>query len=157
MPLYFAYGSNMDLLAMRTRCPKARALGVARLARHRLVLMGRTGYASVQREPSGTVHGLLFDLALSDVGPLDRYEDVAHGLYGKTWQPVLPAGSGARQAMIYVGTDETEGGTPPPGYMEGIVAAARAAALPPAYVARLETMLPRSMLRPSSRGAGPAR
>ena len=156
MPLYFAYGSNMDLVAMRLRCPKACALGRARLARHRIVLMGKTGYASVLRDASSTVHGLLFDLSLSDVAPLDRYEDVAHGLYEKVWQPVLPVGGGARQAMIYVGTDKTAGGTPPPGYMEGVVAAARAAALPPAYVASLETMLPRTAIMPGHRATGAA-
>ncbi len=154
MPLYFAYGSNMDLAAMRLRCPKARPLGRARLPRHRFGLMGKTGYATMQPEPSSTVHGLLFELALSDVAPLDRYEGVAHGLYGKVWQPVLPAGGGACQAMIYVGTDVTVGGTPPPGYMEGIVAAARAAALPSDYVASLETMLPRTAVTPACRGAG---
>ena len=116
--------------------------------------MGKTGYASVLRELSSTVHGLLFDLALSDVAPLDRYEDVAHGLYGKTWQPVLPVGGGARHAMIYVGTDASVGGTPPPGYMEGVVGAARAAALPPAYVASLQTMLPRTAATPARRGTG---
>jgi hypothetical protein len=39
---------------------------------------GRTGrpYASVERWPSGTVWGVLWDLALSDVPALDRYEGV---------------------------------------------------------------------------------
>ena len=91
MPLYFAYGSNMDEAAMRVRCPKARAIGTARLARHRFVLMGQTGYASVLRDPVSTVHGVLIDLALSDVRPLDRYEDVAHGLYVKALLPVTRA------------------------------------------------------------------
>ncbi len=148
MPLYFAYGSNMDLDAMRTRCPKGRAIGRARLARHRFVLMGRSGFASVQRDDTATVHGLLFDLALSDVPPLDRYEDIAHGLYVKANQPVMQSGGGARRALIYLGTDQTVDGTPPAGYMEAIVAAARAAALPDTYVANLETMLPRILPRP---------
>jgi hypothetical protein len=30
MPLYFAYGSNMDAAAMRSRCPNSAALGTAR-------------------------------------------------------------------------------------------------------------------------------
>ena len=144
----------MDVGAMRSRCPKARAIGPARLARHRYVLMGKTGYASVQRCPSETVHGLLFDLALSDVAPLDRYEDVADGLYLKMVQPVVLSGSGAREALIYVGTDVTVGGTPPSGYMEGVIAAAREAALPAAYIARLATMVPRSPGMTQPRGSG---
>jgi hypothetical protein len=35
----------------------------------------------VERWPSGTVWGVLWDLALSDVPALDRYEGVASGLY----------------------------------------------------------------------------
>ena len=149
MPLYFAYGSNMDEAALRTRCFKARALGVARLARHRFVLMGN-GWASVRRDAGSDVHGVLFDLALSDIGPLDRYEDVADGLYVKAIQPVIRAGGQPCQALVYLGTDEKTGGMPRPGYMEGIVAAAHAVALPPPYVAMLERMAPggRSGKRP---------
>jgi cation transport regulator ChaC len=144
MPLYFAYGSNMDVSAMRSRCPKARPIGPARLARHRFVLMGRTGYASVHRDSGAEVHGVLFDLAFSDIPPLDRYEDVAHGLYVKAVQPVTLAQGGVRQALIYLGTDTTVGGRPPPGYMDDVVAAARAAGLPGAYVARLEALVSRA-------------
>ena len=32
MPLYFAYGSNMDVEGMTRRCPRAKPLGRARLA-----------------------------------------------------------------------------------------------------------------------------
>ena len=87
MPLYFAYGSNMDRAAMARRCPASRVLGLGRLNRHRLVIM-REGYASVERFPTGTVWGVLWDLALSDVPALDRYEGVASGLYVKAQQPV---------------------------------------------------------------------
>lgn len=144
MPLYFAYGSNMDETAMRARCPRAKALGRARLARHRFVLMGQTGYASVRRDPRSDVHGVLFDLALSDVPPLDRYEDVARGLYTKAVQPVLRAEGHPVRALIYFGADGSDGGCPLPGYMEAIVAAAQVAGLPAAYVAMLEGLVPRA-------------
>lgn len=142
MPFYFAYGSNMDEAAMRKRCPKAKALGLARLARHRFVLMGN-GYASVHRDPRADVHGVLFDLALSDVQPLDRYEEVARGLYTKELQPVLRDGAAPCQALIYFGADQTTGGAPPSGYMEAIVAAAQVAGLPAIHVAMLESLVPR--------------
>ena len=141
--LYFAYGSNMDATAMAERCPRSRPLGLARLMRHRFTLMGRTGYASVRRDPRATVHGLLFDLALADVPALDRYEDVARGLYTKARRPVVLAMGGSRRALVYHGADTSEGGIAPAGYMECVVAAARAAALPPAYVASLEAHLAR--------------
>ena len=140
MPLYFAYGSNMDAAALYTRCPRARAFGTARLAHHRFALMGN-GYATVRRDAGGEVHGVLFDLALSDVPSLDRYEEIDAGLYVKAHQRVLLGDGGSRQALIYLGTDETDGAAVP-GYMEAVVAAARAAALPAPYIAMLERHLP---------------
>ena len=140
MPVYFAYGSNMDEVALATRCPKARKLGRGRLPRHRFALMS-SGYATVRRDPRAEVHGVLYDLALSDIGPLDRYEEVDGGLYVKAFQPVLRDDAGAVRALIYLGCDDTDG-PPVPGYMEAVVAAARAAALPSPYLAQLEGFVP---------------
>ncbi|MGD0632753.1 MAG: gamma-glutamylcyclotransferase family protein [Beijerinckiaceae bacterium] len=147
MPVYFAYGSNMDEAVLRTRCPGARMRGLGRLARHRFVLMPN-GYASVRRGEGCDVHGVLFDLALSDVRPLDRYEDIASGLYLKAFQPVVRHGGMAIQAMIYIG-NEKSGGAAPPDYMEGVIAQARKAGLPAAYVATLEKLAH----RPAEAGA----
>ncbi len=137
MTLYFAYGSNMDVAALRTRCPKARLIGRARMPRHRFVLMA-DGYASIRRDPDATVHGVLFELALSDIAPLDRYEDVEGGLYVKAHLPVLRPDGQAKRALVYIGTDQRQGEVRIPGYMAAIVAAARAAELPSPYVAMLE-------------------
>lgn len=137
MPLCFAYGSNMDVAAMAARCPASRPLSLARLNRHRLVIM-REGYASVVRDPRGTVHGMLWDLALADVAALDRYEGVAGGLYVKALQPVTTP-QGSRRALVYLGRGG-EGGRPRPGYLEGVLAAGRAAGLPPAYLAAVAAL-----------------
>jgi hypothetical protein len=139
MPLYFAYGSNMDEAAMSARAPKARPKGIARLARHRFILMS-SGFASVQRDPRCEVFGLLFDLALSDVALLDHYEEVGRGMYAKVLQPVVRFGGAAVRALIYVGVEPAIGGPAPPGYMDDIVAAARAAGLPSPYVGGLEAL-----------------
>ncbi len=141
MPLYFAYGSNMDEAAMRTRCPRARVLGIARLARHRFALMGN-GYASVRPTPGADVYGVLYDLADADVAPLDDYEDVAGGLYVKAMLPVTRGDGPAQDALVYLGTDATAGRAIHVGYMEGIATAADAFALPDAYVAALRTLVP---------------
>ncbi|WP_406853886.1 gamma-glutamylcyclotransferase family protein [Alsobacter sp. KACC 23698] len=135
MPLYFAYGSNMDRAAMAQRCPGSRPVGLARLPRHRF-LITVDGYASVARDPRRTVHGMLWDLALSDVPALDRYESLHTGLYAKISQPVVTQG-GARRALVYVGRSARPG-KPKPGYMEGVLAAARDAGLPAEYLYELE-------------------
>lgn len=141
MPLYFAYGSNMDESAMRTRCPKSRALGVGRLARHRFGLMA-DGYATVVRDANAQVYGLVYDLALSDIPALDRYEDVARGLYAKANQPVLRAEGSPARALVYIGrAPAVENPKLKPGYMEGVVRAAMAAQLPAAYVDFLQGLI----------------
>ena len=82
MPLYFAYGANMSVDAMARRCPRSKALGPARLERHRLQVM-REGWLTATPDPRSAVHGVLWDLALSDVAALDRYEGVPQGLYAR--------------------------------------------------------------------------
>jgi gamma-glutamylcyclotransferase (GGCT)/AIG2-like uncharacterized protein YtfP len=140
MPLYFAYGANMDAAAMSHRCPKARPLGRARLARRRFIIM-EAGFASVAPDPRANVHGVLWDLALADVPALDRFEEIARGLYRKISQPVLREAGGAVSALVYVGSS-IKPGEPHPGYLESIIDAAREWSLPAPYVAFLETLTP---------------
>jgi hypothetical protein len=137
MPLYFAYGSNMDVDAMRLRCPKSRALGPARLARHRFFIMS-SGHASVKRDPRTEVHGVLYDLALSDMPALDRYEEVGRRLYTKLSQPVLRKAAAPVRALLYVGCDQ-RAGRPHDDYIAGVLAAARGWKLPESYLTYLET------------------
>ncbi|HMO30254.1 gamma-glutamylcyclotransferase family protein [Enterovirga sp.] len=137
MPLYFAYGSNMDRAAMAARCPGARMIGLARLARHRLAIM-REGYATVVRDSRRAVHGALWDLPLADIPALDRYEEVASGLYAKCRQPVLSEG-GARGALVYLGANAGPG-VPRPGYLEGVLAAAREIGLPQSALAEIAAL-----------------
>lgn len=139
MPLHFAYGSNMDVAAMARRCPASKPLGVARLARHRFCITA-SGYASVARDPVHAVHGVLWELALSDVPALDAYEEVGRGLFRKVIQPVLTAG-GPKRALVYIGA-ETKPGPPLPGYMEGVLAAAHHWKLPAAYLRELRAFTP---------------
>jgi hypothetical protein len=141
MPLYFAYGSNMERDPMAGRCPHSQPLGLARLARHRFIV-SVDGYASVVRDPRRVVWGVLWDLALADVPALDRYESLSTGLYTKVVQPVL-TGKGPRQAVVYVGRS-AKPGSPKPGYMEGVVEAAVHAGLPEGYIRELKGWLPQS-------------
>lgn len=131
LPLYFAYGANMDAAAMALRCPVSRLIGRGRLPRHRFIVM-REGYASVVRDPARLVHGVLWELALDDIPALDRYEGVAGGLYAKAYLPVRTS-RGMRRALIYLGRS-TAPGRPRPGYLEAVLAAAEAAQLPAPYL-----------------------
>jgi hypothetical protein len=135
MPLYFAYGSNMDVSAMARRCPRSKALGLARLERHRLAVM-REGWLTAVRDARYAVHGVLWDLALSDIAALDRYEGLPQGLYAKALQAVI-AERGPKRAIVYFGANSGPG-VPRPGYAAEVLAAARSWPLPAAGVEALE-------------------
>src|SRR5271154_4357740 len=137
MPLYFAYGSNMNVDAMARRCPRSKALGLARLERHRLAFM-REGWLTAVRNPSSAVHGVLWDLALSDIAALDRHEGLSQGLYVKLTQAVI-AERGPKQAIVYFGANSGPG-APRPAYMAEALAAARSWPLPAEGVEALETL-----------------
>jgi gamma-glutamylcyclotransferase (GGCT)/AIG2-like uncharacterized protein YtfP len=137
MPLYFAYGSNMDINAMGRRCPRSKALGLARLERHRLAVM-REGWLTAVRAPSSAVHGVLWDLALSDIAALDRYEGVSQGFYAKLTQPVI-AERGPKRAIVYFGVNSGPG-VPRAAYIAEVLAAARSWPLSAECIEALERL-----------------
>jgi hypothetical protein len=140
MPLYFAYGSNMDVGAMAHRCPRSKALGLARLERHRLAVM-REGWLTAVRDPHSAVHGVLWDLALSDIAALDRHEGLSQGLYIKETQPII-AERAPKRAIVYFGANSGPG-VLRPAYIAEVLAAARSWPLPAEGLAALERVAKR--------------
>jgi Gamma-glutamyl cyclotransferase, AIG2-like len=130
----------MDVDAMAHRCPRSKALGLARLERHRLAVM-REGWLTAVREPRSAVHGVLWDLALSDIAALDRYEGLSQGLYAKLTQPVI-AERGPKQAIVYFGANAGPGAVRPD-YIAEVRAAARSWPLPGEGLAALERVAQR--------------
>jgi AIG2-like family len=137
--LHFAYGSNMHRGIMRRHAPTAVPVGTARLADYRFVITS-DGYASVAPVRTRTVHGVLWRLAPRDRVTLDLWENIAAGQYRAEMLPVLQGGR-RRPALVYVARPLPLG-RPKAGYMEIVVAAARALELPGDYVASLEEWLP---------------
>jgi hypothetical protein len=137
MPYYFAYGANMNVDAVARRCPRSRPLGPARLERHRLQVM-REGWLTAVRDPRSAVHGVLWDLALSDIAALDRYEGLPQGLYAKLSRPII-AEHGARQAIVYFGANSGPGFARP-AYIADVLAAARSWRLPAEAVEALDRL-----------------
>ena len=135
MPLYFAYGANMDVEEMARRCPRSRPLGVARLMRHRLAIT-REGWLTATRDVGRRVHGALWDLALADVSALDRFEQLADGLYVKTTQAVIAA-AGPKRALVYFGANAGPGRAGED-YIQTVIASARRWRLPEEAIATLE-------------------
>ncbi len=141
MRLYFAYGSNMDRAHMAKLCPRAEALGAARIDHHRFFIAAG-GYGSIAPKRGAAVHGVLWRITARDRAALDSYEAVGDGLY----QPAaLPAHHGDKllRALVYVANDARPGRASAR-YREAVLAAARQWNLPEDYVRALE----RGMIAP---------
>lgn len=96
------------------------------------------GWLTAVRDPRSSVHGVLWELALSDVSALDRYEGLPQGHYTKIAQPVRTP-SGPRRALVYFGANVGPGPLRPE-YLAGVLAAARAWPLPAEAIAALERL-----------------
>jgi cation transport regulator ChaC len=138
--LHFAYGSNMHRAVMRKHAPEAVPLGVACLKDYRFIITA-DGYASVAPQPRGCVHGILWRLSPRDRITLDRWENIAAGLYRPEMLPVIAAGKRQR-ALVYVARARPRG-VPRSGYMEIVMTAARECGLPSDYVTSLQRWLPK--------------
>jgi len=144
--IYFAYGANMERVAMRRRCASAIALGPATLRGWRYVIA--QGYGSVARAPGECVFGILWRLTPRDLAALNTFESLDSGLYRRAMLTV-ELGTRRALALVYVAR---QGGRPRPmpGYQERLVAAAEDWRLPPRYIAVL------ARLAPGYRAARPA-
>lgn len=145
--LHFAYGSNMDRAVMRKHAPTAEPVGIAALAHHRFIITA-DGYASVAPARAQSVHGVVWRLKPRDRVTLDRWENVAGGQYASGIRHVHWAGRRV-PALVYVARTRRIG-RPRAGYMELVLAAARARDLPLGYIISLQRWLP---ARPLGAGA----
>ena len=81
MKKYFAYGSNMPLFDMQSRCPDAKPLGAWTLPDHKLYF---AGVADVVPCDGNDVVGVLWEISQDDEWKLDYYEGYPL-LYEKYW------------------------------------------------------------------------
>jgi hypothetical protein len=149
--LHFAYGSNMHRAVMRRHAPAAEPLGVATLANYRFVVTA-DGYASVEPMRAQTVYGVLWRLTPRDRVTLDAWENIASRLYHAEMLPVQRIGRRHR-VLVYLARPRRDG-APKAGYMELVIAAARAWDFPPRYIAALQEWLPARPSASSTRKIG---
>lgn len=82
---YFAYGSNMLTARLTARCPSAKVLGTASAPNHTLEFIkqsnDKSGKATLISASQQGLHtpGVLFEIAKSDLGELDRVEGAGFG------------------------------------------------------------------------------
>lgn len=100
----FAYGSNLDIHQVETRCPGAVLLGKATLNGYELAI-DTAGYLTITKREGSHVQGALWALDSSHVASLDRYEGVASGCYRKETVTVGREGDvvpATHEAMVYI-------------------------------------------------------
>lgn len=80
---YAAYGSNLNTLQMRYRCPSARVIGTAEIADYRLLFKGsKTGaYLTIEKQKGSIVPVGIWEVSESDERSLDRYEGFPNFYY----------------------------------------------------------------------------
>ena len=148
MPLYAAYGSNLDPRRMGERCPHSPLQGTGWLVGWRLTFGGEEhgwdgALATIVQDLFEQVFVALYDVTDEDVAVLDGWESADTGLYRKTRVRVDTL-NGGQVAWAYV-LDAYEGGLPSASYLGVLADAAEAADAPADYVAALRARPCRSV------------
>jgi gamma-glutamylcyclotransferase (GGCT)/AIG2-like uncharacterized protein YtfP len=140
MPLYAAYGSNLDTRRMLERAPHSPPCGTGWLNGWRLTFGGEDlswqgALATVVEDPNAQVYVALYDITPGDEALLDDWEGAGLGVYRKLRVRVHTL-DGELAAWVYV-VDGYEGGLPSALYLGELAEAAQAAGAPDDYVAEL--------------------
>ena len=148
MPLYAAYGSNMDPAQMKQRAPHSPVAGTGWLHGWRLTFGGEDlgwegSLATIVEAEGEHVYVALYDLTPFDEKTLDQWEGADVGLYRKVRVRVATL-EGDQLAWIYV-LDGFEGGMPSARYLGLLADAAESAGAPDDYVAELRNRPCRSI------------
>ena len=140
MPLYAAYGSNMDPAQMRTRCPHSPFAGTGWIPGWRLTFGGEDlgwegALATLVEDPDSAVFVGLYDITDYDRISLDKWESADTGLYQTITLRVSTLETDVL-AWTYV-LNGYEGGLPSARYLGLIAEAAEKAGAPADYVSEL--------------------
>jgi gamma-glutamylcyclotransferase (GGCT)/AIG2-like uncharacterized protein YtfP len=148
VPLYAAYGSNLDPSRMSERCPHSPLRSTGWLTGWRLTFGGEEhgwdgALPTIVQDPFEQVFVALYDVTDEDVVLLDSLESADSGLYRKTKVRVATM-AGSHLAYAYV-LDAFEGGLPSASSLGILADAAEAADAPADYVAALRARPCRSV------------
>jgi gamma-glutamylcyclotransferase (GGCT)/AIG2-like uncharacterized protein YtfP len=148
VPIYAAYGSNLDPSRMSERCPHSPLRSTGWLTGWRLTFGGEEhgwdgALVTIVQDPFEQVFVALYDVTDEDMAALDELESADSGLYRKTKVRVATM-SGSHLALAYV-LDAYEGGLPSASTLGIIADAAEAADAPTDYVAELRSRPCRSV------------
>lgn len=143
MPLYFAYGSNLDVQQMRHRCSEAvRLVAPGCLRGYTLTFNEYSsswggGVADVVVAPQQEVWGLVYDVSIVGLEHLDVYEGYPH-LYTRFQGAIETSRSVLTAVWIYTVVNKQDFIPPSQEYLGILQRAARRFDFPEAYRAFLD-------------------
>lgn len=114
---YFAFGSNLDVDQMASRCPDALQVGAATLPDHRLVFRS---VADVEPADGQEVPGGLWWISERDLAALDRYEGFPR-LYTRGPLRIVDHRGDVRHALTYWMVDQRREIIPSQSYLACLI------------------------------------
>lgn len=119
---YLAYGSNLNIGQMKTRCPGARMVGTAVLDGYRLMFKGSlTGsYLTIEKEEGQKVPLGVWEVDDYDLARLDAYEGYPAFYYKKRMKVQVTKKDGTHgecEAIVYIMHEDRKLGCPADFYM----------------------------------------
>ena len=121
---YLAYGSNLNVWQMLTRCPDAEAIGITEIPGYELLFKGSlTGsYLTIEKNPKGKVPAAVWATTARDEAALDYYEGCPTFYYKKEMElPVTNLNTKKTTRMkvyVYIMHEERKVGIPTKTYLE---------------------------------------
>ena len=120
---YLAYGSNLNIRQMRTRCPEARIIGTAEIPDYQLLFKGsRTGaYLTIEPKEGATVPVGVWSVTAQDETALDMYEGFPNFYYKAemtvTVKGIQSGKTRRRKAFVYIMHEDRRLGLPTQTYV----------------------------------------
>lgn len=139
---YFAYGSNLNIKQMKTRCPSAEIYGKGYLKEYELIFPRKhrnwpAGVASVGNNKEKTVEGVIYQVSDEDLLKLDEAENLKAEEYFRN-ELIIETEQASINAWVYIANPMEEAPyLPDNSYMDRIISGAKQHSLSDAYIRSL--------------------
>ena len=145
MNYYYAYGSNLNLKQMTTRCPSAQVVALAKLHNYIVTFPRKhrnwpAGVASVEAKTGHDVEGVIYSISDEDLLALDEAENLQQNEYYRE-ELKLDVSGKEQLAWVYIANEMPEAPyLPDQTYMTRIISGAKEQGLSPAYINHLKSI-----------------
>lgn len=145
MQYYYAYGSNLNLKQMTTRCPSAQVISIAKLNDYVVIFPRKhrnwpAGVASVEAKVASMVEGVIYSISDADLLALDEAENLSANEYFRE-EMVFNVDGKTQKAWVYIANEMPDAPyLPDQTYMTRIIDGAKEHGLSDAYIEYLKSI-----------------